>query len=129
MLVVAFAYFLFLIIDIRVNVNRAKKVLREREARHQIIEEYVAKANVRQWNRQQRKSFIYSVFTIFQLDIDGPIELRDISNVTLHQRIIHELNLAPIQSVPHKYCFATGRHGEFLYLKLGAACKSSVFPV
>lgn len=27
----------------------------------------------------------------------------------------------PIQSVPHNYCFMTGRHGEFLYLKLGAA--------
>lgn len=29
-----------------------------------------------------------------------------------------DLNLKPI---PHKYCFMTGRHGEFLYLKLGAA--------
>lgn len=28
---------------------------------------------------------------------------------------------SPIQSVPHNYCFMTGRHGEFLYLKLGAA--------
>lgn len=58
------------------------------------------------------------------MDVDGPLELRDVTNVTLHQRIIHELNLAPIESVPHKYCFVTGRHGEFLYLKLGAACKT-----
>ena len=28
---------------------------------------------------------------------------------------------APIQPVSHRYCFMTGRHGEFLYLKMGAA--------
>lgn len=27
----------------------------------------------------------------------------------------------PIKPISHRYCFATGRHGEFLYLKLGAA--------
>lgn len=26
-----------------------------------------------------------------------------------------------VEPVSHKYCFATGRHGEFFYLKLGAA--------
>lgn len=28
--------------------------------------------------------------------------------------------MEPIKSVSHRYCFMTGRHGEFLYLKLGA---------
>lgn len=32
-----------------------------------------------------------------------------------------ELYLKPIKPQIHKYCFVTGRHGEFLYLKLGAA--------
>lgn len=31
------------------------------------------------------------------------------------------LSPAPIQPVCHRYCFTSGRHGEFLYLKLGAA--------
>lgn len=32
-----------------------------------------------------------------------------------------DLSTNPIQPVSHRYCFVTGRHGEFLYLKLGAA--------
>lgn len=31
------------------------------------------------------------------------------------------LSSAAIQPVSHRYCFVSGRHGEFLYLKLGAA--------
>jgi hypothetical protein len=31
-----------------------------------------------------------------------------------------EVQIAPLKSVSHRYCFMTGRHGEFLYLKLGA---------
>jgi hypothetical protein len=29
--------------------------------------------------------------------------------------------MSPIKAISHRYCFQTGRHGEFLYLKLGAA--------
>jgi len=29
--------------------------------------------------------------------------------------------MEPIKPLPHRYCFVSGRHGEFLYLKLGAA--------
>lgn len=36
------------------------------------------------------------------------------------------LNLPPIPPVSHNYCFMTGRHGEFFYLKIGAACKSKL---
>lgn len=31
------------------------------------------------------------------------------------------LTLDQIKPISHEYCFATGRHGEFFYLKLGAA--------
>jgi hypothetical protein len=27
--------------------------------------------------------------------------------------------------ISHRYCFVTGRHGEMLYLKIGAACEST----
>lgn len=40
----------------------------------------------------------------------------------------HELKLEPVKPVSHRYCFMTGRHGEFMYLKLGAACKIIFFP-
>lgn len=58
------------------------------------------------------------------------MELRDFPNVTntFYSRAIQELNLPPIKPVSHKYCFMTGRHGEFLYLKLGAACKWKMQP-
>lgn len=39
------------------------------------------------------------------------------------QQITDTLKLKPLQGVSHKYCFMTGRHGEFFYLKFGAACK------
>jgi Otopetrin len=29
--------------------------------------------------------------------------------------------MQPVKKISHRYCFTTGRHGEFLYLKLGAA--------
>lgn len=34
---------------------------------------------------------------------------------------IPDLMMTPIKSISHRYCFATGRHGEFFYLKMGAA--------
>lgn len=46
MIVVAFAYFLFLYIDIRIHVNRAKEAIRDRELRRQILEEHINKLNV-----------------------------------------------------------------------------------
>lgn len=42
------------------------------------------------------------------------------SNVNL-QIPLPNLSANPIQPVSHRYCFKSGRHGEFLYLKLGAA--------
>lgn len=42
------------------------------------------------------------------------------NNINLQIPLPHILP-APIQPVSHHYCFTSGRHGEFLYLKLGAA--------
>lgn len=36
---------------------------------------------------------------------------------------MRELNLPPITSVSHRYCFTTGQNGDSFYLKLGASCK------
>lgn len=49
MIVVAFAYFLFLYIDIRTHVNRAKEAIRDRAQRRQILEEHINKLNVIDW--------------------------------------------------------------------------------
>lgn len=58
------------------------------------------------------------------MDFDGPLELKEYTlNNLFYARALQELNLEPIKPVSHKYCFVTGRHGEFLYLKMGAACK------
>lgn len=58
------------------------------------------------------------------MSFDGPIELND-STVTsaIYQRALRECNLPAIREISHRYCFAKGRHGEFLYLKLGATCE------
>ena len=34
---------------------------------------------------------------------------------------IPDIVMTQSKPISHRYCFATGRHGEFLYLKLGAA--------
>lgn len=46
MLVTSFTYFLFLYIDIRMHVHRAKQALKEREAQHELIKEYIHRMNV-----------------------------------------------------------------------------------
>lgn len=46
MLIIALGYFLFLYVDIRLHVRRAKKALQAREARRDILEDHMAKMNV-----------------------------------------------------------------------------------
>uniref|UniRef100_A0AAG5DIX0 Otopetrin n=1 Tax=Anopheles atroparvus TaxID=41427 RepID=A0AAG5DIX0_ANOAO len=41
-----------------------------------------------------------------------------INNGTMVQQTVTEL--PPLKPIPHDYCFVTGRHGEIIYLKLGA---------
>lgn len=55
MLATSFAYFLFLYIDIRLHVHRAKLALEDREARHQLIEEYISKLSVSTFCEQRVK--------------------------------------------------------------------------
>lgn len=61
------------------------------------------------------------------MSFDGPIEMHDptVTN-SIYQRALQECNLPPLTHISHRYCFARGRHGEFLYLKLGAACMSKL---
>lgn len=47
MLITAFAYFLFLYIDIRLHVSKAKQALKKRDARQELIEDYMNRVNVR----------------------------------------------------------------------------------
>ena len=58
---------------------------------------------------------------------DGPIELNGngggMNGDVTERKVMESLSFSPLSAVPHNYCFMTGRHGEFLYLKLGAACK------
>lgn len=47
MIVVALGYIIFLYMDIRIHVNRAKNAIRDREHRREILEEHINKLNVR----------------------------------------------------------------------------------
>lgn len=46
MIVVSFGYFLFLYIDIRLHVRKAKKTIKERERRQELFEEHLQKISV-----------------------------------------------------------------------------------
>lgn len=59
MLVTSFAYFLFLYIDIRLHVHRAKQALKDREARQQLIEDYINRMNVSHLRATQMQSKLY----------------------------------------------------------------------
>jgi len=47
--------------------------------------------------------------------------MRQTANGNVVQIPIPDIVLNQVKPISHRYCFATGRHGEFLYLKLGAA--------
>lgn len=53
MLGVAIIYFLFLYIDIRLHVSKAKKVIKERERRQVMYIEHIANLNVSTLNKNQ----------------------------------------------------------------------------
>jgi len=99
MLCVGFIYFIFLYIDIRIHIKKAKHALKEREKREEFYNDQMNKASSQQET--------------------GPLELNSRPNGLNHVVV----PFAPVAPVSHRYCFATGRHGEFFYLKLGAACK------
>ncbi|KAJ6637815.1 Proton channel OtopLc [Pseudolycoriella hygida] len=104
MISIGFIYFIFLYIDIRLHVRKAKIAIKERQRRQQLFEDYLERVNA--------------------ADLNGPNDLNDINlNVYTDAEYyaIHALKLEPVKPVSHRYCFMTGRHGEFMYLKLGAA--------
>lgn len=100
-IVIGFIYFIFLYIDIRKHVNAAKKGVQDREKRQELFEEQLAKHQA-QFN-------------------GGPMELSANGNGnTITPIAMPVMDLPPVKPLSHKYCFATGRHGEFFYLKIGA---------
>lgn len=132
MISIGFIYFIFLYIDIRLHVRKAKIAIKERQRRQQLFEEYLEKINVQAvlfgFDLKDFVDFNFEKFDYkFQAsDLEGPNDLTDI-NLNIYadaeDYATHELKLEPVKPVSHRYCFMTGRHGEFMYLKLGAACK------
>ncbi|CAO1338469.1 unnamed protein product [Diamesa serratosioi] len=90
MLSVGFMYFIFLYIDIRHHIGKAKHAVKEKERRLKLYEEQLTK--------------VEDSYRSLQIQIPLP-----------------NFSMDPIKPISHEYCFATGRHGEFFYLKLGAA--------
>lgn len=106
MVAVSFAYFIFLYVDIRVHVYRAKCTMRERQRRQQLFEEQLA--------QQQHSMAESGGGDISAAVLNGGFPVPDAI-------VEQQLHLAPLPALSHKYCFMTGRHGEFFYLKFGAS--------
>ncbi|XP_055296863.1 proton channel OtopLc-like isoform X4 [Sitodiplosis mosellana] len=100
MLLMAFAYFLYLYIDIRCYVYRAKNQLKRRLERKKLIDAHIIK----------------------KLNADGPINFNESrEKQAVYAQAARELNLPSIEEdLSHKYCFISGRNGGSLYIKLGA---------
>lgn len=104
MLVVAFTYFIILTVDIRRHITKAKAVMKERERRQELFEEQLYRMELQR-----------------QLEIEKGENPLDMANGTVQSIPVPEWNAEPVQSLSHRYCFQTGRHGNLFYLKLGAA--------
>lgn len=94
-------YFMFLFIDIRLHIKKSKLALKAREERQAIFDEQIAK-------------------TAAHFQMGNGLEMAESGNIHLSIPM-PTMNVPPVKAVSHRYCFATGRHGEFLYLKFGAA--------
>uniref|UniRef100_A0A182PKX3 Otopetrin n=1 Tax=Anopheles epiroticus TaxID=199890 RepID=A0A182PKX3_9DIPT len=99
MVAVGILYFVFLYIDIRLYVRRAQKALEELQRRRQLYAEQMERADAGATLGNG----------------GGPLEL---SAATRPDQPAWEL--PPMKPIRHDYCFVTGRHGEIIYLKLGA---------
>ena len=99
MLTLALAYFIFLYIDIRLHIRKARQAVRERDEQMKQYEEQVAHV---------------------EESLQSSMELRRGPNGNINVQIpLPDILVNPLKKISHRYCFATGRHGEFLYLKLG----------
>lgn len=95
MLFVAWAYFIFLYMDIRLHIKKAKNAVKEREAQ------------IKQYENQMA-----------HLEENVHSSFRQNNEVVNVQISLQDIIMNPLKSISHKYCFATGRHGEFIYLKV-----------
>ncbi|XP_041774023.1 proton channel OtopLc-like [Anopheles merus] len=96
MVAVGILYFVFLYVDIRVYVWRAQKALEELQRRRQLYAEQALAAESGTLGNG-----------------GGPLELSAAA-------VRPEWELPALKPIRHDYCFVTGRHGEIIYLKLGA---------
>ncbi|XP_058127051.1 proton channel OtopLc-like [Anopheles ziemanni] len=94
-------YFVFLYVDIRLYVWRAQKALLELQRRRELYEEEL-----------QRRAALNNG------SAGGVLELGTASANGVVEPAAWQM--APLKPIPHDYCFVTGRHGEIIYLKLGA---------
>ncbi|XP_058823887.1 proton channel OtopLc-like [Topomyia yanbarensis] len=97
MVSVGIVYFVFLYLDIRMHVQRTHRAIEELERRHRAYEEMMNKTAA-QFN-------------------NGPLALNPSAPA---KNVPHDWELPKLDPIPHNYCFVSGRHGEFIYLKLGA---------
>lgn len=95
----ALAYFIFLYMDIRLHIQKAKNAVKEREAQ------------LRQYETQMQHA---------EENLQSSVRRTSNGNVNV-QISLQDILMNPLKSISHRYCFATGRHGEFIYLKFGAA--------
>lgn len=86
---VGFIFFVFLYIDIRVHVSKAQKAVKQKEQRIQMMQEQIARTE----EHLQNSFELAQTTPNFQLQIPLP-------------------NMQAIKPIPHRYCFATGRHGK-----------------
>lgn len=97
MVSIGLVYFICLYIDIKLHVARTHRATEELERRQLAYEEMMA-----------------STATQFN---NGPLAL----NPNAPQKnVSHDWEFPKMDPIPHHYCFVRGRHGEFIYLKLGA---------
>uniref|UniRef100_A0A182MVC0 Otopetrin n=1 Tax=Anopheles culicifacies TaxID=139723 RepID=A0A182MVC0_9DIPT len=96
MVATGIVYFVFLYVDIRMYVWRAQKALEELQRRRQLYAEQMDAVTLGNGG--------------------GPQELAGAA--TRPDNPTWEL--PPLKPIRHDYCFVTGRHGEIIYLKLGA---------
>ncbi|ETN60705.1 otopetrin [Anopheles darlingi] len=95
-------YFVFLYVDIRLYVRRAQRAVEELNRRREL------------YNEQLQLRSMATLVTA-----NGGLELATGDQPIGVPRPL-ETPLEPLKPIPHDYCFVTGRHGEIIYLKLGA---------
>ncbi|XP_035781990.1 proton channel OtopLc-like [Anopheles albimanus] len=95
MVSVGIVYFVFLYIDIRLYVGRAQRAVEELNRRRELYSEQLQLRSLAMTN--------------------GGLELGPAD-----EPVPRIEPLEPLKPIPHDYCFVTGRHGEIIYLKLGA---------